>query len=145
MMKRPSTRPGPPRPAGPAVDDLNDRRIGPSHTLNRPNYAGYVTQSGTEDEPLGAAWYRLFAADRHGYGFIDAARPELAMAVVERHRGAGIGSALLRHTLRVDEGTDIEPSVSASLTKTDRRWPSLRGSDSGESTLLAMVVSLLED
>lgn len=45
--------------------------------------------------PVGGAWYRLFPHERPGYGFVDEATPELAIAVVPNARGKGIGSALL--------------------------------------------------
>ncbi len=45
--------------------------------------------------PVGAAWYRLFSAERPGYGFVDERTPELAIAVVPSARGKGIGSKLL--------------------------------------------------
>jgi GNAT superfamily N-acetyltransferase len=46
--------------------------------------------------PVGAAWYRLFRADEPGYGFVDEATPELAIAVVPSKRGLGIGDELLK-------------------------------------------------
>ena len=45
--------------------------------------------------PVGAAWYRLFAAKEPGFGFVDERTPELAIAVVPSARGRGIGDALL--------------------------------------------------
>jgi ribosomal protein S18 acetylase RimI-like enzyme len=45
--------------------------------------------------PVGAAWYRLFRRQQPGYGFVDEATPELAIAVVPSRRGRGIGEALL--------------------------------------------------
>ncbi len=46
-------------------------------------------------EPIGATWYRLFAADEPGYGFIDATIPEITLAVAPAYRSRGIGSDLL--------------------------------------------------
>jgi GNAT superfamily N-acetyltransferase len=45
--------------------------------------------------PVGAAWFRLFARDEPGFGFVDEATPEVAIAVVPSRRGHGIGSELL--------------------------------------------------
>ncbi|MEX0874419.1 MAG: GNAT family N-acetyltransferase [Actinomycetota bacterium] len=49
----------------------------------------------TDDEPVGAAWYRLFAAEKPGYGFVDERTPELGIGVVAHRRREGIGAALL--------------------------------------------------
>ena len=49
--------------------------------------------------PVGAAWFRLFSRDKPGYGFVDEATPELAIAVVPSRRGRGIGDALLASLL----------------------------------------------
>jgi ribosomal protein S18 acetylase RimI-like enzyme len=45
--------------------------------------------------PVGAAWYRLYAAKEPGFGFIDEETPELTIGVVPARRGKGIGSELL--------------------------------------------------
>src|SRR6266496_1434569 len=42
---------------------------------------------------IGAAWYRHFSADEPGYGFVEAAIPEVSIAVVAKWRGRGVGGA----------------------------------------------------
>src|SRR4029453_2959248 len=49
--------------------------------------------------PVGAAWYRVFAEDEPGYGFVDEGTPELAIAVVPSKRGHGIGDELLKELI----------------------------------------------
>jgi GNAT superfamily N-acetyltransferase len=49
--------------------------------------------------PVGAAWFRVFPAAEPGYGFVDEATPELAIAVVPSKRGHGIGDELLKELL----------------------------------------------
>jgi ribosomal protein S18 acetylase RimI-like enzyme len=56
--------------------------------------AGFVAED-EEGRPIGAAWYRFFSDDRHGYGYISPEIPELSIAVDPGHRGLGIGTALL--------------------------------------------------
>jgi ribosomal protein S18 acetylase RimI-like enzyme len=50
-------------------------------------------------QPVGAAWYRLFAEDEPGYGFVDGETPELTIAVVPSRRGKGLGVELLESLL----------------------------------------------
>jgi ribosomal protein S18 acetylase RimI-like enzyme len=59
----------------------------------RPGDAAMIAIDG--GFPVGAAWYRLFARDRPGYGFVDEHTPELAIAVVPNARGKGVGAKLL--------------------------------------------------
>ena len=47
------------------------------------------------DEPVGAAWFRLFSSDQPGYGFVGPEIPELSIAVYPECRGQRVGSLLL--------------------------------------------------
>lgn len=46
--------------------------------------------------PVGAAWYRLWTAENHSYGFVDKHTPELGIGVSPSHRSKGVGRLLLR-------------------------------------------------
>jgi GNAT superfamily N-acetyltransferase len=59
----------------------------------RPGDTALVAE--LEDRPVGLVWYRRFTEEAHGEGFVDEATPELAIAVVDGHRGQGIGRRLL--------------------------------------------------
>jgi GNAT superfamily N-acetyltransferase len=65
-------------------------------------------------QPVGAAWYRLFAGSEPGYGFVDEQTPELTIAVVPSRRGRGYGDRLLTGLLeqaREDGHTAVSLSV----------------------------------
>lgn len=72
--------------------------------------------------PVGAAWYRRFTADEPGYGFVDEATPELAIAVVPSRRGRGIGELMLSALL---ERARAEGHAQVSLS-VERQNPALR-------------------
>jgi ribosomal protein S18 acetylase RimI-like enzyme len=59
----------------------------------RPGDVAVVAEA--ERDRLGAAWFRLFTPDRHGWGFVDAKTPELSIGVRADNRGLGVGTALL--------------------------------------------------
>ena len=68
----------------------------------------------TDGFPVGAAWYRLFAAAEPGYGFVDEETPELTIAVVPSRRGRGLGDELLTalfQALRGDSFAAVSLSV----------------------------------
>ena len=83
---------------GPAVEEL----------LSDPMLARYVEGWGRQGdaaviafdpesgERVGAAWLRLMSPERPGYGFVDAATPEISIAVARGRRRTGVGKALLR-------------------------------------------------
>jgi ribosomal protein S18 acetylase RimI-like enzyme len=83
----------------------------------RPGDAGVIAE--LDDEPVGAAWYRLFTQEEPGYGFIDEKTPELGIAVVPLHRRKGIGETLLR-ALMVQAREDGFQALSLSVAAHNR-------------------------
>lgn len=72
-----------------------------------------------EQQPLGAAWVRLLPESGPGYGFVDAATPELSMGVVRAWRGRGVGSRLLDALIATAREQGL-PALSLSV-KSDNR------------------------
>lgn len=80
--------------------------------VNQPEVAKYVREWGRADDmgfialdaeskrPVGAAWLRLLVGEDKGYGYVDEATPEIAIAVVPDCRGRGIGTRLLTQLLQ---------------------------------------------
>jgi ribosomal protein S18 acetylase RimI-like enzyme len=54
--------------------------------------SGFVAEDGG---PVGATWWRFFAEQDPGYGFVDATTPEVSIGVVSEARGQGLGTLLL--------------------------------------------------
>jgi ribosomal protein S18 acetylase RimI-like enzyme len=65
-----------------------------------------------EESSIGAAWLRLWLDDK-GFGYIDNAIPELAMAVLPNYQGKGIGTHLLTQLL--DTAKKHFPAVSLNV------------------------------
>ena len=61
----------------------------------RPADRGVVAFD-ADGRPIGAAWYRLFGADRPSLGFVAAGVPELIIGVRPIWRAQGVGRALLQ-------------------------------------------------
>lgn len=75
--------------------------------LADPAYRGYIAgwQRPSDEgvvaldrggKPVGAAWFRLFAADAPSLGFVGAGVPELIVGVRPLWRSQGVGRALIR-------------------------------------------------
>ena len=86
-------------------DDGAEERPSLEETLARPELRRYVEGWGRVgdvaivaldrlDEPVGAAWYRLFT-EEPGYGFVAPDVPELSIAVYPECRGRHVGGLLL--------------------------------------------------
>ena len=73
---------------------LEHPQVAPFHVAwGRVGDTGLVAEDG--GTPLGLVWYRLFTEQDHGEGFVDEETPEVAVAVVDGHRGSGLGTALM--------------------------------------------------
>lgn len=104
------------RPEGP-IGNLTDVLSQPhlAHYVTgwpRPGDLGVIALDG--QRPVGAAWVRLMTANDPGYGFVEAATPELAMGVLRAWRGQGVGSRLL-HALIAAARKQGLPSLSLSV------------------------------
>ncbi|MBN3960275.1 GNAT family N-acetyltransferase [Nostoc sp. NMS8] len=96
---------------------------------NNPDLAKYVKNWGCKDDsgfvailessnqPVGAAWLRLFTGENKGYGYVDEQTPELAIAILPQYRNQGIGTQLLTHLLAAVN--KYYPSVSLSTRATN--------------------------
>ena len=83
----------------------------------RAGEAGVVAGAG---ELSGAAWWRRFPAGAPGFGFVDAATPEIAIGVAAGARGMGLGVRLL-DALVARAREDGLPALSLSVQADNRR------------------------
>lgn len=102
-----------------------------------------VIAIGPDGRRVGAAWYRLFTAEAPGYGFVAPEIPELAIAVSLRHRGHGIGTALLgalleRATAQGPEAISLSVSLvnPAALALYRKAGFSVISEEQGHATML---------
>jgi GNAT superfamily N-acetyltransferase len=76
---------------------------------------GLVAETESGDK-LGAAWYRLFTHDDHGYGFFSPSVPEVTVGVSPSARSRGIGTGLL--TTLIDKARQAGyPALSLSVER----------------------------
>lgn len=84
----------------------------PKEILNNPDIAKYVEDWGyvgdegfiaaleENQQPIGAAWYRLFRESNPGYGYVNDTTPELSIAVLPQYRCKGVGQLLMIQLLK---------------------------------------------
>lgn len=72
----------------------------------RDDDAGIIAEG--DDGVVGAAWFRRFARDRPGFGFIDELTPEVSVAVAPGLRGRGVGSQLLAALIEIGRERGFE-------------------------------------
>ncbi len=84
-------------PAPPPLDEAMAQPFLSRYFENWGRYGdGGVLAVGPNGETLGAAWYRLFPADKPSFGWVAEDIPELAIAVIPSIRGSGLGERLLQ-------------------------------------------------
>ncbi|MFS0874289.1 N-acetyltransferase family protein [Paenibacillus xylanilyticus] len=74
---------------------------------------GFIAVDG-QGSRLGAVTLRFYSDHNAGYGYVNAATPELGMAVIEEARGRGVGTLLIQAALEEARKRGIE-AVSLSV------------------------------
>jgi ribosomal protein S18 acetylase RimI-like enzyme len=105
------------------VDALRHHPVLPRYVdgWGRRTDFGVVAEDAGTGERVGAAWIRLLTRDATGYGYIADDTPELAIAVVQAHRGRGVGERLLVELLDAARGTFGAVSLSVRTDNPARR------------------------
>jgi ribosomal protein S18 acetylase RimI-like enzyme len=78
----------------------------------RTNDLGFAAIELNDNQPIGAAWLRLFTGDDKGFGWIDDTIPELAIAVLPEYRNQGVGTQLLARLLSAAKASYRSVSLS---------------------------------
>ena len=84
----------------------------------RENDFAVVAREAGDGSRIGAAWYRTFSEHEPGYGFVDEATPEIAIAVAPDRRGAGAGAALLDALMNAARSNGFD-AISLSVQKSN--------------------------
>lgn len=106
MLGHASSPEGPPQER--AAMEANAELARYASGWGRSGDVGLVAIDDATGEHLGAAWYRTFTAAEPGYGFVDEATPEIAIACTAAARGRGLGHQLIAGLLAQahDDGLD---------------------------------------
>jgi len=109
---------------------------------------GVVAVDDRTGHDLGAAWLRLWPGPDTGYGYVDRATPELAIAVRPAHRGRGIGTCLLNALLERasarHRGVSLSVSRDNPAVRLYERFGFAVVGDAGSSmTMLRRLVALV--
>lgn len=83
---------------------------------SRAGDMGFIAAEQDNQQPVGAAWLRLYSSDDQGYGYIDDVTPELTIAVLPEHRNQGVGTQLLNRLL--EAAKSLYPAASLSVRAT---------------------------
>ena len=86
-------RPGAARPKHQLITDSDHSRYVTG--WKQPGDAGFVAVD-ANDEPIGAAWYRMLPRTDPGFGYVGTGVPELIIGVRPIWRAHGVGRALLQ-------------------------------------------------
>lgn len=102
----------------------------------------------TNNQAVGAVWYRLFNEFNKGYGYVDSNTPELGIAVTKEARGNGVGTLLMKEIIRkaMYEGYEsISLSVDSYNTNAVHIYEKLGFKDYEESgTSITMIYRVSE-
>ncbi|MCY7402590.1 MAG: GNAT family N-acetyltransferase [Nocardioides sp.] len=97
---------------GTSADVLRDPAL--AHYVSGWPQPGDLGVIAGANQPVGAAWLRLFTADDPGYGFTDVATPEVSMGVLCSWRGQGVGRRLLERLISAAREMGL-PALSLSV------------------------------
>ena len=83
----------------------------------RPGDLGVIAIDAATSTNAGAAWIRTMPAGWPLHRFVDAAIPELAIAVVPAYVGRGAGTRMIAHLM--DSAAAIYPAIALSVRSTN--------------------------
>ncbi|GAC1423841.1 MAG: GNAT family N-acetyltransferase [Ktedonobacteraceae bacterium] len=78
---------------------------------------GFIALEPNSQQPIGAAWIRLLVGKDKTISYIDEYTPELAIAVLPKYAGKGVGTHLLSCVLKA--ALEVYPSVVLSVRSTN--------------------------